>query len=72
MNGDSHNWKAGCIMAATIETVKEKAEALHSEICALLDEHAESLDDEDHDFLIDLEADLSEFLGIETEEETPE
>lgn len=60
---------------ATIETVKEKAQELRSELCALIDDEAvmAALSDDDHDFLIDLEADLAEFLGDEIDdEETPE
>lgn len=63
----------GCQMAATIETIKEKAQELRAEIAEFLDSDPQDLDAETHDELCDLEEEVGAFLGEEIdEEETPE
>lgn len=57
---------------STMETVKEKAADLLNEIDDLIETAGDDLSEESHDDLIDVAEVISAFLGVESEDETPE
>ena len=57
---------------ATIETVKEALAKARTEISDFLDNEGEAIDADTHDELAEIEDVITDFLGDETEEESPE
>lgn len=57
---------------ATIESVKEKLAQARAEVADFLDSEGDAIDADTHDELAEIEDVITDFLGDETEEESPE
>lgn len=57
---------------ATIESVKEKLAEARAEVADFLDSEGDRIDADTHDELAEIEEMIVDFLGEESEEESPE